>query len=251
VHTTPTEPAGSPRRSRKLIALAAAGVTAAGFAAIMVAGPAGAVPSSGGCAAVSIITARASTEAAGEGITGALAQAIQRDSNQTVSRASVSYPATLGNYAGSSRQGIDALKAQLTNLVNSCPNTKVVLLGYSQGAHVVGDVLGGGQGGGLGATTAPVASNISSHVVAVATFGDPRHVTNGPNFNLGTARANGRFPRSGAQVSALNAFSPRIRSWCDSNDTFCASGASVNVHLTYLNRYQNAAEQFVLGRVGG
>ena len=82
-------------------------------------------------------------------------------------------------------------------------------MGYSQGAHVVGDVLGGGQGGSLGATTAPVAANVSSHVVAVATFGDPRHVASGPNFNAGTSNRNGRFPRSGAQVSALNAFSPQ------------------------------------------
>jgi hypothetical protein len=124
-------------------------------------------------------------------------------------------------------------------------------MGYSQGAHVVGDVLGGGQGGSLGATTAPVAATISSHVVAVATFGDPRHVANGPNFNAGTSTRNGRFPRSSAQVSALNAFSPRIRSWCDTNDTFCAGGSSVQVHTSYLRRYQNDAANFVLGRIGG
>jgi acetylxylan esterase len=233
-----------------------AGLTAATIAGAVVlttvwATPAAAVPSSGGCAAVSIITARASTEAAGEGITGALVTQVVNASTQTVSRASVSYPATLNNYANSSLQGINALKTQLTNLVNSCPNTKVVLMGYSQGAHVVGDVLGGGQGGSLGATTAPVAASVSSHVVAVATFGDPRHVASGPNFNAGTSNRNGRFPRSGAQVSALNAFSPRIRSWCDANDTFCASGFSTNVHLTYLNRYQNAAASFVLNLIGG
>lgn len=250
--TTPTESAGSARRSRTLIALAAAGATAAGLAVMVAGSPAGAVPAQGtGCAAVTVITARASTEAAGEGITGALAQAIQNDSQQTVRRASVNYPATLNNYANSSLQGINALKSQLTNLVNSCPNTKVVLLGYSQGAHVVGDVLGGGQGGSLGTATAPVAANVASHVVAVATFGDPRHVTNGPNFNAGTARTNGLFPRNQTQINNLNAFSPRIRAWCDANDEFCASGASLNVHLTYLNRYQNTAEQFVLGRIGG
>jgi len=236
----------------KLIALAAAGVTAAGLAVFAAGSPAGAVPAAdGGCAAVSIITARASTEAAGEGITGALAQAIQQDSTQTVSRASVNYPATPNNYASSSLQGINALKAQLTNLVNSCPDTKVVLLGYSQGAHVVGDVLGGGQGGSLGTATAPIAANIAGHVTAAATFGDPRHVTNGPNFNQGTSRANGQFPRSSTQVNRLNAFSPRVRAWCDANDTFCSSGTSMQVHLTYLNRYQNDAERFVLGRIGG
>src|SRR5690349_18502696 len=85
------------------IVTATAGLVAAGIA---VAGPANAVASSGGCAAVSIITARASTEAAGEGVTGALVTQVVNSSTQTVSRASVSYPATLNNYANSSLQGI-------------------------------------------------------------------------------------------------------------------------------------------------
>ena len=242
----------NPSRSLKRVAILATGTIVSSLVlSAVVPSPAHAVPSSGGCAQVSIITARASTEAAGEGITGRLVTQVVNASTQTVSRAAVSYPATLSNYASSSLQGINALKTQLTNLVNACPSTKVVLMGYSQGAHVVGDVLGGGQGGSLGATTAPISTTISSHVVAVATFGDPRHVQNGPNFNAGTANANGRFPRSSTQWGNLNTFSPRIRSWCDNNDTFCDSGFSTNVHLTYLNRYQNAAAQFVLGRIGG
>ena len=233
-----------------------AAVAAVGFVGFLgataaIAAPASAVASSGGCAQVSIITARASTEAAGEGITGALVTQVVNSSTQTVSRASVSYPASLTNYASSSLQGINALKSQLTSLVNSCPNTKVVLFGYSQGAHVVGDVLGGGQGGSLGATTAPVAANISSHVTAIVTFGDPRHVVNGPQFNVGTSRTNGLFPRSSAQVNALNAFASKFQAYCDANDEFCSSGLSLNVHLTYLNRYQNAAASFVLGKIGG
>src|SRR6185436_11360129 len=88
------------------------------------------------CADVAIITARASTEAAGEGITGNLVTQIINTSNQNISRASVSYPATLNNYNSSSLQGINALKTQLTNEVTNCPNEKIVLLGYSQGAHV-------------------------------------------------------------------------------------------------------------------
>src|SRR5262249_34379595 len=50
------------------------------------------------CTAVGIITARASGEAAGEGITSALVDQIINTSTQTVSRASVDYPATLNNY---------------------------------------------------------------------------------------------------------------------------------------------------------
>lgn len=237
---------------RRLVATVA--MTAAGsiLLAAVAATPAAAVAASGsGCAQVSIITARASTESPGEGITGNLVTQVVNTSTQTVSRAAVDYPATLTNYASSSLQGINALKTQLTNLVNSCPTTKVVLMGYSQGAHVVGDVLGGGQGGSLGTATPPISSTIASHVTAVATFGDPRHVANGPNFNAGTATRNGRFPRNSTQINLLNSFSPRIRSWCDANDTFCDSGFSTNVHLTYLNRYQDAAASFVLNLIGG
>lgn len=202
------------------------------------------------CTAVQIITARASTEAAGEGITGALVTQIINSSTQTITRASVSYPATLNNYNSSSLQGINALKTQLTTAVQNCPDQKIVLAGYSQGAHVVLDVLGGGQGGSLGTATAPIASNIASHVVAVATFGDPRHVTN-QAFDLGTSTRNGLFPRSATQLGVLGGFASKINAWCDTNDTFCASGNSTQVHLTYLNRYQNAAATFVLGKIGG
>jgi hypothetical protein len=202
------------------------------------------------CVDVAIITARASTEAPGEGITGALVTQIINSSTQNISRASVNYPATLTNYNSSSLQGINALKSQLTTEVQNCPNEKIVLLGYSQGAHVVLDVLGGGQGGSLGTATAPVASNISSHVTAVATFGDPRHVT-GQAFDLGTSTTNGLFPRSSTQLTALKGFAPRIEAFCDANDEFCSSGNSLNVHLTYLNRYQTQAANFVLGKIGG
>jgi hypothetical protein len=243
--------ASNHRKGVLRVAAAAVGALGIFAATAALATPALAVAASGsGCAQVSIITARASTEAAGEGITGALVTQVVNASNQTVSRASVSYPASLNNYANSSLQGINALKSQLTTLVQNCPNTKVVLMGYSQGAHVVLDVLGGGQGGSLGTATAPISSSIGSHVTAVATFGDPRHVT-GQAFDLGTATRNGQFPRSSTQLNVLAGYASRIQAYCDSNDTFCASGNSLQVHLTYLNRYQTQAENFVLGKVGG
>ncbi|HEX3649895.1 MAG TPA: cutinase family protein [Pseudonocardiaceae bacterium] len=236
------------RRVATLIAIGAAGGLALAGASAAQA-TAVAAPGSG-CAQVAIITARASGEAPGEGITGSLVTQIVDSSNQTVSRASVNYPATLTNYASSSAQGESALKSQLTNEVNACPSTKVVLLGYSQGAQVVEDMFSGGGGGLLGATTAPLSTSVTNHVVAVATFGDPRHVT-GQAVDLGTARTDGLFPRSATQDSALNAAASRIQAYCDANDEFCASGTSLQVHLTYLNRYQDAATGFVLGRIGG
>jgi acetylxylan esterase len=98
---------------------------------------------SSGCAAVNIITARASTEAPGEGITGSLVTQIVDSSTQTVSREAVSYPATLTNYASSESQGVTDAEQELTTAVQNCPNQKQVLLGYSQGAEVVMDVIAG------------------------------------------------------------------------------------------------------------
>jgi Cutinase len=233
------------------ISFLAAATAMAAAAAVVSAASAAAVPAPGGaCAAVHVITARASTEAPGEGITGALVTQIVNTSRQTVSRAAVNYPATLNNYANSSAQGVSALKQQLTTQVQNCPNQKIVLAGYSQGAHVVLDVLGGGGGGSLGATTPPIAATVASHVTAVATFGDPRHVVNQP-FNLGTSTRNGLFPRTSTQLQVLRGFASLIQAYCDRNDTFCDSGFSNTVHLTYLNRYQNAAANFVLGKIGG
>jgi hypothetical protein len=64
------------------------------------------------CAAVGIITARASTEAASEGIIGSLAAAIQSGSTQTVSRTLVDYPALLYPYAQSVQSGFAAITAK-------------------------------------------------------------------------------------------------------------------------------------------
>ena len=207
-------------------------------------------PPASGCAAVNLIVARASTEAAGEGVTQSLATQIVNSSKQTVSQEAVSYPATLTNYASSESQGVTNAEQELTTAVHNCPGQKEVLLGYSQGAEVSLDVVAGNSE--VGGTVAAVSTTISSHVVAIANFGDPGHVVGEP-WDLGTATVHGLFPRGGAQVALLAAFggSGKIAAWCDSNDPYCAGGIDLTVHLTYLNRYQNAAASFVLSKIGG
>ncbi|KDR80063.1 hypothetical protein GALMADRAFT_1177279 [Galerina marginata CBS 339.88] len=202
------------------------------------------------CAAVHIIAARASTESPGAGIIGALVTQVQRSSKQTVSTVAVSYPATLDNYASSSAQGTSATMALLNNQVTACPNQKIVLVGYSQGAHVIGDAVAGGGGvSGLGPATAPVAASVANKVVAIIQMGDPRHVPS-QTFDRGTSTKAGVFPRAASQQYSAT-LQPRILSFCDANDEFCDSGNSVQVHQTYLNRYQNTAAAFVLQQIGG
>lgn len=242
----PMAPRG--RRFAMVFALTAASALAlTAFAATQ----AGATAFSGsGCAAVNIITARASTESPGEGITGNLVTQIVDDSTQTVSREAVDYPATLTNYTSSENQGVTNAEQELTTAVQDCPNQKQVLLGYSQGAQVVMDVIAGTAE--LRTNIAPVSTTISSHVVAIANFGDPGHVVN-QSWDLGTATLNGLFPRTSTQLQLLNNFggSNKIAAWCDSGDPYCASGFNTQVHLTYLDRYQNDAANFVLSKIGG
>lgn len=215
---------------------------------------AGATAFSGnGCAQVNIIVARASTEAQGEGITGNLASQVQTDSAQTVSTEAVVYPATLNNYASSESKGVQNAEQELATAVRNCPNQKQVLMGYSQGANVVLDVVTGNAEVHPSSVVAPASSTNLGHVVAIVGFGDPGNIVK-QAWDLGTdTTSNGIFPRSATQLQALTSFGAgaNTRSWCDTGDPFCASGNNLNTHLTYLNRYQNVAANFVLGRIGG
>ena len=106
------------------------------------------VRQSGGCATgVHIIAARGSTEPQGEGplqnVSALIEQSIPGSTD-----AAVVYPAELVPYESSEESGVTNMTQMLTSYVQQCPNSKVVLLGYSQGGQIVGDVLGGGSYGG-------------------------------------------------------------------------------------------------------
>ena len=61
----------------------------------------------------------------------------------------VVYPANIsysGIFCESANIGAYAGQAQMTECVQRCPDSRLVLTGYSQGGSVVGDILGGGGG---------------------------------------------------------------------------------------------------------
>jgi len=200
------------------------------------------------CATVHVIAARASTEAPGEGIIGGLVTLINLRLRASLTQEAVVYPATLSNYASSVAQGDAAMAADLVRDAAQCPKEKFVLVGYSQGAQVVGDVLGGGGGAqGLGPATPPVSAAITARVVAAIQMGDPRRVP-GFSFDVGTdPGATGLFPRLPSQ--SLAAFASRIQSYCDIGDPFCARGQDLAAHLDYTFKYYSAALAFVLAQL--
>lgn len=146
--------------------------------------------SSEACANLHIIVVRASDEIPSQGVIGTLATLITT-ANPGSSVEWIPYPATLTNYDTSSYNGTITTTEHLMNYTETCKNAQVVLLGYSQGAQVVGDVMCGGGGAfGLGPSTPPIASNYSDRVVAMIQMGDPRHMVN-HTFDVGTATLDG------------------------------------------------------------
>ncbi|KAJ3300127.1 hypothetical protein HK104_004047 [Borealophlyctis nickersoniae] len=203
------------------------------------------------CGAVHILVARGSTEAQGEGALSQMVTKIKtRLSGTTVTSEAIRYPALLEPYDYSSAQGTAAVKSQLTAAASRCPTSKIVLMGYSQGAHIIGDALGGGGGPPLLGPKTPAmdASIVRGHVKAVILMGDPRQNPADP-FNKGTAKTGGRFPRDKEQLATLRSFKDLIAGYCDRGDTFCASGTSLITHLQYIEKYGDDATAFVAGMV--
>lgn len=81
------------------------------------------------CAAVHILIARGTTEEY-PGDMGSLANLIIAN-NDDADYEDVIYPATF-DYISSTRQGMSVTMNQLTAYVEACPQSKIVLLGYSQ-----------------------------------------------------------------------------------------------------------------------
>lgn len=116
------------------------------------------------------------------------------------------YPATIGDdYCGSQTQGVNNGLNQLREYTSRCPNSKIVLTGFSQGAQVIGDILGSSGGptcnagnGPLNPTQSPGNKSETDNrmetneiadglqVKAVTLFGDTRR-TPGQGYNKGSA----------------------------------------------------------------
>jgi hypothetical protein len=102
---------------------------------------------------IHMIIARASTEHPGPGIIAAVATSVQNSLPGSDSEAVV-YPATLTDYLNSEASGVAAMKDLVTSYAERCPESKIALLGYSQGAQVIGDVVCGTSEANLNSTPA-------------------------------------------------------------------------------------------------
>ncbi|KAI1644818.1 carbohydrate esterase family 5 protein [Daldinia loculata] len=212
------------------------------------AAPSGDVEARQSCAKLHVIAARETTVPQGFGSSQAMIQLIQGAYPGTTSEAIV-YPAAGGDAYGSSvTAGIKAVVDQVSAFTKKCPNTTVVMVGYSQGSQIMDDAFcGGPDGSSLSGTAAPLPADVGTHVKAVIFMGDPRNVP-GLSYNVGTAKAGGFAARpSGYQCPV---YADRIQSYCDAEDPYCSNGNDAQHHQQYVQIYGQQALAFVKQKVG-
>src|SRR3954453_13261106 len=128
------------------------------------------------CPDVEVVFARGTFEPPGVGDTGqAFVDALRATlGGKSVDVYPVNYPASL-DFATAADGVIDAIN-KVRDMTAGCPNTKMVLGGYSQGAAVIAytteDSVPSGYSLPAG-ITGPMAPAVADHVAAVALFGKP------------------------------------------------------------------------------
>jgi len=99
-----------------------------------------------------MIVARGSNEPAGLGKIGVIAGNVSLAIPGSTT-AAVDYPAVIEQYASSVAKGMAEVVRMVAEYTKRCPDTKIALLGYSQGAHSVMDTVCGGSSAGFNASS--------------------------------------------------------------------------------------------------
>jgi cutinase-like protein len=130
----------------------------------------------GPCPDAEVVFARGTTEAPGVGGIGqAFVDSLQSHLGQkSLWTYPVDYPASTD--WPTAAQGVIDAADRVREMAAKCPNTKIVLGGYSQGAAVIGYVTAAAIPTGYAVPpgiNGPMPPDVANHVAAVALFGEP------------------------------------------------------------------------------
>jgi cutinase len=204
--------------------LGAVVATAGAFPLFLIAAPsAGAAP----CPDVEIVFARGTTEPPGVGGIGqAFVDSLRTQlGGRSVGVYAVNYPAS-NDFGRSTPAGGDDMSAHVQAMAANCPNTRMVLGGYSQGAAVVD----------LATTYMP--SDVSDNVAAAAEFG-------GARSTFADGLSAGPLPSVGPLYTA------KTIEMCVPNDPICFQGGwDMRAHGAYVQTGMvNEAAAFAASRI--
>jgi len=136
--------------------------------------------------------------------------------------------AFIGKYHDSVTVGKRALKTVIIELNQNCPSTKIILVGYSQGAHVIGDVY-------------PLKANV---LYGAVLFGDPRfNPVNGAINKYSFDRL--RHGRLGARSVLKGKKASHYLSYCHRKDPVCQNigkKEALKVRFKWHKNYQSLGE---------
>jgi cutinase len=181
------------------------GASALFIAAVPLATPnAAPVASAADCSDAEVVFARGTDEPPGMGRVGdALVDSLRKQApGLNIGTYAVDYKA--GKLQLHGGDGAKDAISHIKSTVSSCPNTKIVLGGYSQGASII-DIVAGIPVAGIKWGSA-ISPDLANHVAAVTTFGDVAD------------RAGGSLP---TQSSLLGS---KAIDLCNPNDPICHAG---------------------------
>jgi len=193
-------------------------------AAVVAASGLGAIPSaSAQCPDVQVVFARGTGEPPGVGPTG---QAFVDSLRSRVGSGSFDvYPV---NYPASDQwsTGLDGIRdagAHVVSMANQCPQTRMVLGGYSQGAAVMGFVTSAAVPNGIDPATVPkpLDPGVANHVSSVVPFGTPN------------ARAMDFLGQPPVAIGPL--YQAKTIKVCATEDPVCSEGMNFAAHDTYAD----------------
>lgn len=180
------------------------------------------------CPDVEVVFARGTTEPPGVGGVGqSFVDALRSQvGGRSVSVYPVNYPAT-NDFGSSIAAGANDASTHVRSVAANCPNTRMVLGGYSQGAAVV-DVI-----------TGQMPADVADNVAAVAVFGNPS-----PAGSLSRRLWAGSLPGIGPLYTG------KTIDLCVPGDPICTDGTSMGPHVQYVQTGMTSqAAAFAAGRL--
>jgi cutinase len=199
----------STRASKRFLLAVPAAVLTAVFALLS---PATLPTAAAACNDVQVVFARGTDEPVGIGRVGqAFVNSLRgKIGNRSMGVYAVNYPASYDFLAAA--DGANDASAFIQGVVNDCPNTRLVLGGYSQGAAII-DIITAIPFPAIGFNN-PLPPNVPDHVAALAVFGNP------------TAKV-------GLPLTTSAVDGGRAIDLCNDGDPVCTSGDNIPAHRVY------------------